>query len=564
MVWMILISLRVIYPYEIIIMKALKFLLLTVFLLCNTKSAIAQDQFKKLERNWGNINLIFPEVILSNDNNYFLLGTTNYNTWQFLILDSNGNLVSKKFPKIQPYNRHPNTLLYKNKIFLAGYLETIELDTNGNISNQKHFFNDTVNGHPNMEIQQACYDSTTAFCYCWIKKTDTSAYVNPLIFKTNNGTVQWSKIILNNWSNKIFWEFNSIIGYDGALYGLLKQDSISSLANYKSYQVFKTDTSNGNLIWAKKYFETPYFVKDIVPYDSTSFLLYGNNSNDENGPYYDDTLIVARVDTSGAVLWCRKYKTTVGVFALRSSFSKIINTKDGGFLLAAPEWQYQGQTNTGGSLAMVKFDSQFNVQWGRSHYYGNPRAVIQTSDGGYLVAGDAAAVSGPGFNFYSYIIKTDSLGLSGCYEDTLVGVTYTTMNVTPVTMNYTTDTVSIYTVLTIPPGDTMLGTYSEYDACILLGVAPTVTVENNNSPLLVYPNPATSVLNILPPNPQRGNDVVKSIALFDMQGRLVLQSTAVNQYPLQLNVEGLTPGIYAVKVICNVTTYYAKVVVKAP
>ena len=212
---------------------------------------------------------------------------------------------------------------------------------------------------------------------------------------------------------------------------------------------------------------------------------------------------------------------------------------------------------------MVKFESQFNVQWGRSHYYGNPNTVIQTSDGGYLVAGSAAAVSGPGFNFYSYIIKTDSLGLSGCYEDTLVGVTYTTMSVTPVTMNYTTDTVSIYTMLTTA-GDTMLGTCSEYDACILLGVAPTVTVKNTNSPLLVYPNPASTVLSIQPPTLKNNNEVVKSISLYDMQGRLVLQSTAVYQYPLQLNVAGLTPGIYAVKVICTATSYYAKVVVKGP
>jgi hypothetical protein len=546
-------------------MGRLKFIALIFFVFFCPKNIIGQNQFKKLELNWDDILPIFPKTILEANDHYIIMGKVNGMTaWQLLAIDLYGNYSYRTILKIFIPYRNFNMLFFDSKYYISDLNNLNILDTLGNFINQKYYFNDTLISYPNMQIQQTCYDTLSAFNYSWIKKSDTSTTRNPLIFKTNNGTVIWSKIIGGSWGKNVLRTFDHcIIGYDGALYGLLKQDSISSVVDYKNYQVLKTDTSNGNLIWAKKYFETPYFMKEILPYDNTSFLLYGNNSNDENNPYYDDTLIVARVDTSGAVLWCRKYKTATGVFPLRGVFSNIINTKDGGFLLAAPEWRYQGQTNTGGSLAMVKFDSQFNVQWGRSHYYGNPRAVIQTSDGGYLVAGDAAAVSVAGFNFYSYIIKTDSLGLSGCYEDTLVGVTYTTMSVTPVTMNYTTDTVSIYTMLTTA-GDTMLGTYSEYDACILLGVAPSVTVKNSNSPLLVYPNPASTILNIQPPNPQRGNELVKSIALFDMQGRLVLQSAAVNQYPLQLNVAGLTPGIYAVKVICNLTSYFAKVVVKAP
>jgi hypothetical protein len=549
-------------------MKVLKPLLLCIIIMINSVThSCAQNQFKNLERNWDAFLPIFSSIILENEGHYILMAPVNGQPfWQLLALDSNGNYAYKNFPKIKTFNRDANTLLYNHKILISDWKYTYEIDTNGNVLNQIQYFNGTLNTYPIIQFNRACNDTNTVFCCGQILRTDTSTFANPLIFKSNNGNVQWSKFILGTTEKNVFRNIDHCtIGNDGMLYSVLSEDSINSINGYISYKVLKTDTSNGTLIWAKKYLETPYYIKDILPCDSTSFLLYGNNDNHNNNsnPYYDDTLIVMRVDASGAVIWCRKYKTSNGVFFMSSLISKIINTKDGGFLLVAPEWQYQGQTNTGGSLAMVKFDSQFNLQWGRSHTFGNPYTVVQTKDDGYLVASSALFGAGGASDVYSYIIKTDSLGLSGCYEDTLVGVTYTTMSVTPVTMNYTTDTVSIYTLLTTA-GDTMLGTYSEYDACVFLGVAPSVTVKNNNSPLLVYPNPASTILNIQPPNPQRGNEVVKSITLFDMQGRLILQSTAVNQYPLQLTVAGLTPGIYAVKVICAATSYYAKVVVKAP
>lgn len=539
-------------------MVRVKLISLFVLIFCIPKCINAQTQFKKLERNWDNLLPIFPEVLLESEDHYIIMSqTSSNNIWQVLALDSNGNYSYKNFPKINTFNSSTNILFYNHNICIPDLYNINTLDSLGNVIQQIHIYGDSINGSTNGAILQAFFDSTTVICSGLIRRKDTSTFANPMFFKLNNDSMQWAKVILGTTEKNVIKQIlQGFIGSDGYLYSIFSEDSISSIVNYKNYQVLKTDTSNGNLIWAKKYFESPYYIKDILPYDATSFLLYGNNSNDENGPYYDDTLIVARVDTSGAVLWCRKYKTATGVFPLRSSFTNIINTKDGGFLLAAPEWQYQGQTNTGGSLAMVKFDSQFNIQWGRSHYYGNPRTVIQTSDRGYLVAGDAAAVSGPGVNFYSYIIKTDSLGLSGCYEDTLTGVTYTTMSVTPVTMNYTTDTVSIYTMPTTA-GDTMLGTYSEYDACIFLGVEQTVKVKNNSS-LLVYPNPATSVINlVLPPN-----QTAKQIELYDMQGRLVLQSKEVNQYPLQLNVATLTKGIYQLRVLCGANTFMAKIVVE--
>lgn len=89
---------------------------------------------------------------------------------------------------------------------------------------------------------------------------------------------------------------------------------------------------------------------------------------------------------------------------------------------------------------------------------------------------------------------------------------------------------------------------------------PTGIFEKNINKLKIYPNPAISILNVHLPSNQKANHV----EMYDMQGRLVFQSTAVNHYPLQLNVQGLTPGIYAVKVICNATSYFAKVVVNNP
>ena len=74
-------------------------------------------------------------------------------------------------------------------------------------------------------------------------------------------------------------------------------------------------------------------------------------------------------------------------------------------------------TNDGGYIiacnSLVKIDSEFNIQWSQPYEYehGSARCVIQTSDGGYALAGiDLVIVDGDLSDTDAWLVKTDPEG----------------------------------------------------------------------------------------------------------------------------------------------------------
>ena len=77
----------------------------------------------------------------------------------------------------------------------------------------------------------------------------------------------------------------------------------------------------------------------------------------------------------------------------------LVETSDGGYSIA-------GATN--GNVLLVKTDEQGNLEW--NHTYGGGRAysLVKTSDGGYAIAGYTNSFSSEGTDFW--LIKTDEYG----------------------------------------------------------------------------------------------------------------------------------------------------------
>jgi len=79
-------------------------------------------------------------------------------------------------------------------------------------------------------------------------------------------------------------------------------------------------------------------------------------------------------------------------------------TSDGGYVLAG--WTFSFNDTSGGDVYLAKADSAGNLQWQRT--FGSPgtaeegKFVLQTSDKGYVIAGEADGVV--------LLLKTDSLG----------------------------------------------------------------------------------------------------------------------------------------------------------
>ena len=126
---------------------------------------------------------------------------------------------------------------------------------------------------------------------------------------------------------------------------------------------------------------------------------------------YRDLIIVGnadawlvKTDSSGNELWNRTYggPNDDGAFS-------IVQTLDGGYALAGNTYSFSAGNNT--DIWLIKTDSSGNELWNRP--FGGPKDdfgyfVIQTSDGGYALAGITNS-SGAGYEDV-WLIKTDSYG----------------------------------------------------------------------------------------------------------------------------------------------------------
>lgn len=116
-----------------------------------------------------------------------------------------------------------------------------------------------------------------------------------------------------------------------------------------------------------------------------------------------DDMYLIKIDSLGNITWTRTYGGT------RSEAARFIGqTDDGGCILTG------GTTSSGAGgedFFLLKADSLGDTLWARTYGGGSGDAghcVRQTSDGGYIVAGDTKSFGVGGYDVY--LIKTDSLG----------------------------------------------------------------------------------------------------------------------------------------------------------
>ncbi len=108
------------------------------------------------------------------------------------------------------------------------------------------------------------------------------------------------------------------------------------------------------------------------------------------------------VKAQSRITWSRTYGGTQGDIA-----SSIIQTSDNGLAIGGFTWSFG---TDGADFWLIKTDIYSNVQWNRTFNGISDewlRTVIQTSDGGYALAG---MTSNGGANGRFYLLKTDSEG----------------------------------------------------------------------------------------------------------------------------------------------------------
>jgi uncharacterized delta-60 repeat protein len=166
-------------------------------------------------------------------------------------------------------------------------------------------------------------------------------------------------------------------------------------AGGRDFYVVKLDSS-GNVLWTKTIGGSNDDVaRSIIQSSDGGYVVAGWTSSFGAG---SSDFWVVKLDSSGNVLWTKTIGGSSGDYA-----NSIIQSSDGGYVVV-------GQTNSfGENIFVVKLDSSGNVLWSKTisgSYYDFVRSIIQSSDGGYVVVGRTLRAG----RYDMYIVKLDSYG----------------------------------------------------------------------------------------------------------------------------------------------------------
>jgi PKD repeat protein len=159
------------------------------------------------------------------------------------------------------------------------------------------------------------------------------------------------------------------------------------------------------------------------------------HSYDEGGNYNVGLTVTGSNDEVSSITWeiivqrsappIMRWDKTFGVQGDDSAYS-LAHTSDGGYILAGSSRFYIGERRWDMDARLVKTDANGNVQWQRTiggNEFDEAHSAIQTSDGGYIIAGRTYSFYGSGIDDL-WLVKTDAEGteqwnrtIGGNYRD---------------------------------------------------------------------------------------------------------------------------------------------------
>ncbi len=175
--------------------------------------------------------------------------------------------------------------------------------------------------------------------------------------------------------------------------------------NYSDVYLIKTDSS-GDTLWTKKYggtrYDCGYSVAQTI---DGGYIIAGYITVTAGGVNRNVYLI--KTDSLGNTEWTKDYGG-LGSGIDEEGYS-VTQTSDGGYIITG--YDERDTNNSITDIYLIKTDSLGDTIWTRT-YGGDSddegRSVAQTTDGGYIIAGETASFGAGAFDVY--LIKTDSSG----------------------------------------------------------------------------------------------------------------------------------------------------------
>lgn len=228
-----------------------------------------------------------------------------------------------------------------------------------------------------------------------------SGYDYWLVKMDSIGNLEWQKSF---GGNRDEYAYNAIHTNDGGYLIVGSTNSIDGdiknpkdISSYKSdYWILKID-SKGDLEWEKSYGgEAEDAARSIVQTSEGGYIVAGYSQSKgydiSNPAEYTDSLTfdywITKLDANGELVWEKSYGGSKNDVAY-----SIKQTFDGGYIVAGSSNSEDGDvTNPKGDndYWIIKLNAEGNIEWQKS--YGGSgtdwaRSILQTSDGGYIVAG---------------------------------------------------------------------------------------------------------------------------------------------------------------------------------
>lgn len=263
-------------------------------------------------------------------------------------------------------------------------------------------------GGSGKEHGQDIIETSDGFTIAGYSTTPPAQYFDALVIHTNlNGNVLWSKLV----GDSNYDDANAIKKLTDGGYIIGGQ---STNGNKGLDQYLIRLNSSGDTLWTKRFGTLGNDNIESLVLLSDGFVLTGNTSTPLTG---DDGYLV-KTDLNGTLIWSKTFGGSD-----QDDLHRVEKTTDGGFILSGTTSSY-GPANP--NMWLLKTNSSGDSTWaktfgGDNHDHGY--SAVQTSDGGYIIAGHTGSF---GFNNEDgYVVK---IGPDGTGINKLTYITAYSLN----------------------------------------------------------------------------------------------------------------------------------------
>jgi hypothetical protein len=299
--------------------------------------------------------------------------------------------------------------------------------------------------------------------------------------------------------------------------------------------------STGNILWSKEYGDSLYQeAQSVMQTADGGFIVCGSRDFTSNGNY---DILLFRTESSGNIVWSKTYGGNKG----EGSYTVNLND-DGNYVLSgytnSMGYGHRGDDST--NIFLMKTDANGDTLWTRT--YGGDKQdeaflSAKTPDGGFIISGFSDYHTSDSSQML--VIKTDSLGFSGCNEFTshpaivndLLAVTNS---------NYSQHSGMTMNSITLTTTNRVI---SDSTYCLL---TPVNEIRPNTS-FNIFPNPVNGTLfvkNILSNLPANNFYKKNSLTIYNMIGEKIIVPAFFNQQEnyFEITVSSLKQGMYLLEV----------------